>query len=368
MMPMADRNPRPDLTRSTLAVLFVGALIASTIWIMRPFLTALLWAAMIVISTWPILRWLEAKLWGKRGLATTCLIIVLLLVLVIPLSLSVGALVENMGKVVVWVHSLKETPVPPLPHWLTSLPVVGAKASAFWEHATAEGPGGVLTQIMPYTDRILAWFGRTLGGIGTMVLQFLLTVVICAVLYTNGETAARGVRSFAHRLAGSSGEKAAILAAASIRGVAMGVLVTAIAQTCISGAGLIIASVPATPLLAAAVLVFCLAQLGPLLVMIPAVIWVYYTRGPVWAGVLLVFALVAGTIDNFLRPILIRKGADLPILLILVGVIGGMIGLGVMGIFIGPVILAVSYVLMQDWIASEPAREPSAASVAQPQT
>lgn len=361
-------NSTRDLTRTTLAVLFVGALIASTVWIMRPFLTALLWAAMIVISTWPILLWLQARLWGRRALATTCMIAVLLLVLVIPLSVSVGALVSNMSKTMVWVHSLREHPVPPLPHWLTALPVVGVKASAGWDRITSEGPDGLIANVLPYTDRILAWFASAVGGIGAMILQFLLTVIISGVLYTYGETAARGVRDFAHRLAGASGEKAAILAANSVRGVAVGVLVTAITQTAISGAGLLIVSVPATPVIAAAVLVFCLAQLGPILVMIPVVIWTYYTRDTFWAGLLLVFTLVAGAIDNFLRPVLIRRGADLPILLILAGVIGGMVGLGVMGIFVGPVILAVSYTLIQDWIASGPKSEPPPALVPGPET
>jgi len=181
-------------------------------------------------------------------------------------------------------------------------------------------------------------------------VQFLLTVIIAAFFYAKGEEAARGVRAFFYRLAGRSGEHAAVLAGNSIRGVAMGVVVTALVQTIISGIGLLIVSMPATPLITAAVLVLCLAQIGPFLAIVPAVAWIYYTRGAVWGSALLVFALIAGTIDNFIRPILIRKGADLPLPLILLGVIGGLVGLGVMGIFIGPVILAVTYDLLKEWV------------------
>jgi predicted PurR-regulated permease PerM len=189
-----------------------------------------------------------------------------------------------------------------------------------------------------------------------MILQFLMTVIICAVLYTTGEAAARGVRKFATRLAGSNGDRAVLLAAGSIRGVAIGIVVTAVIQVLIAGAGLVIASIPGALLLSAVVLFLCLAQLGPALVMIPAVIWEFYT-GPTLSGcILLVFALVSMTIDNVIRPILIRKGADLPLPLIFTGVIGGMIAMGIMGIFLGPVILAVTYDLLKAWVEnpSEP--------------
>ncbi len=187
-----------------------------------------------------------------------------------------------------------------------------------------------------------------------MILHFLITVIMCAVLYTTGETAARGVRKFAIRLAGSNGDRAALLAAGAIRGVAMGIVVTAFVQVIIAGTGLLIASTPGTPLLCAGILLLCFAQLGPALIMIPAVIWEFYT-GPAWSGcILLVFALVSMTIDNIVKPVLIKKGADLPLPLIFAGVIGGMITAGIMGIFLGPVILAVTYELLADWVENRP--------------
>lgn len=338
-----------DLTRTVLGVLFVSALIVSSIWLVLPFLTAFLWAAMIVIATWPVLVRLQGWFAGRRGLATTAMVVVLLLVLVIPLSVSVAAIVNNTDSIVAWVSSLKGRTLPPLPDWAAGIPVLGAKLSATWERVATEG---LAAQVQPYADRILRELAAVVGGIGTLILQFLLTVIICAVLYANGEAAGRGVLSFANRLAGPSGDRAARLAAGSVRGVAMGVVVTALVQTLITLLGVLLSSVPGFPIVAAVILVFCLAQLGPLLPMIPIIAWTFYTRGTLLGVVVLVITLVAGTVDSVLRPLLIRKGADLPFVLILVGVIGGLVALGIIGIFVGPVILAVSYTLLQEWVTS----------------
>ena len=358
-----------DLTRNTLAVLFVIALIFLCAWIALPFLSAALWATTIVISTWPVLIKLQSKLGGRRGLATAIMTIALLLVLVVPLSLAIGALVSNMDTIVAEANSLKTLQLPPPPDWISRIPIQGPKLSAEWQKAVAEGPGSLSARIAPYGGQALRWFVARLGGLGGMILQFLLTVIICSILYVNGETAAGGFRSLAGRLAGRNGERAAVLAAATIRGVAMGVIVTAIVQTLIAAAGLLIASIPGAGFLAAAVLILCIAQLGPFLVMIPVIIWKFNSGDSTGGVILLVFTLLSGTIDNFLRPFLIRKGADLPLLLILGGVIGGMIGFGIMGIFVGPVILAVTYVLLREWVELEPesgAEKQEAVSIAAP--
>jgi predicted PurR-regulated permease PerM len=339
-----------DLTRTTLGVLFVCALILFTGWIALPFFSSMLWATTIVISTWPLLVGIQSKVGGRRGIATAVMTIALLLVLIIPMTFAIGGLIGNMDNIVAKVNALQTFQLPPPPEWVARIPFRGPKLSAEWEHLSAEGPGSLSARIAPYTGLALRWFAARLGSIGGMVLEFLLTVIISGILYANGETAARGVRKFAMRLAGERGDRAAVLAASTIRGVAMGVIVTAIVQTTIAGAGLMIAGIPGAGLLTAAVLMLCLAQIGPLLLMIPVLIWKFNTGDTVGGFVLLAFTLVSGTIDNFLRPYLIKKGADLPLVLIFAGVIGGMLSFGVMGIFVGPVILAVTYVLLREWV------------------
>jgi predicted PurR-regulated permease PerM len=343
-----------DLTRSTLAVLFVCALILSTAWIALPFLSALLWATMIVISTWPLLLRIQSALGGRRGLATASMTIALLLVLLIPLSLSFGALFGNIDNIVAKANSLKTYQLPPPPDWVERIPIRGPALAAEWQQIAAEGPGSLGTRVAPYTGKALRWLGAQIGGLGGMILQFLLIVIISGILYTHGETAANGVRKFTMRLAGANGEKAAILAASTIRGVAMGVIVTAVVQTVIAGVGLVLASIPGAGLITAAIFILCLAQLGPILVLIPAVIWKFHVGSSLGGFVLLAFSVVACTIDNVLRPVLIKKGADLPLILIFAGVIGGMISFGIMGIFVGPVILAVTFVLVKEWVSAVP--------------
>ena len=341
-----------DLTRSTLSIGTIALLIVSTAWIVRPFVSAFLWATVIVISTWPLLVSLQARLWGKRGLATTVMTLALLFVLLVPLGFSVITLLGHTDQIVQGVSSLDTMGMPAPPAWLASIPLVGDKIMASWEQLASKGPGAVTAQALPYAKSFVAWFATQLGGAASMILQFLLTVIICGVLYANGEAAGRGVREFAARLAGTHGERAVLLAASTIRGVSMGIVITAVIQVLIAGIGLMIVSFPGALVLSVIVLFLSLAQLGPALVMIPAVIIEFYTGSKVSGYILLPFAVVSIAIDNVIRPILIRKGADLPLILIFSGVIGGMISIGIIGLFLGPVILAVTYNLLKQWIES----------------
>jgi predicted PurR-regulated permease PerM len=359
-----------DLTRVILSVGAIGGLIVSTAWIVRPFVSAFLWATVIVISTWPLLLGLQARLWGKRGLATTVMTLALLLVLLVPLGISVGALVGNIDRIVAWVTSLDKLVLPPPPAWLAGIPLAGDKIVAAWNHLASQGPDGVTARAVPYARAFIRWFATQIGGAGAMILQFLMTVIMCGVLYAKGEAAARGIRKFATRLAGSNGDRAALLAASTIRGVAIGIVVTALVQVLIAGTGLVILSVPGALLLSAVIFFLCLAQLGPALIMLPAVGWQFYTGSTLSGCVLLAFALVSMTIDNILRPILIRKGADLSLPLIFTGVIGGMIAMGIMGIFLGPVILAVTYNQLKEWVEnrSEPDEDAATGVAVEPTT
>jgi predicted PurR-regulated permease PerM len=171
------------------------------------------------------------------------------------------------------------------------------------------------------------------------------------VMYSTGEEAAEMVRRFATRLAGERGAGVVTLAAGAIRGVALGVGVTALVQAVLGGIGLAIAGVPFASLLTALMFMLCIAQIGPLLVLVPAAVWAFADDRTGWGIFLLVVGVVVATLDNVLRPLLIRMGADLPLLLIFSGVIGGLFAFGLVGIFVGPVVLAVAYTLMEAWIS-----------------
>ena len=344
-----NRHLSPDLTRITLQIIWIGILIAASFWIMRPLLPSLIWAAMIVAATWPFMLKVESWLWGKRGLAVAVMTIIMLLLLIVPFSFAITVIIENADRIASWAKTLGTQSLPALPGWVTGIPIAGPKLAAAWEHA-ASGPEGLSARIAPYAGDLLQWFLSQAGSIGAITVQFMLTVIIAAIMYSRGEIASAGVIRFARRLGGHHGEEVAVLAAKTIRGVALGVVGTALIQSILGGIGLAVAGVPATVLLTAVMFILCIAQLGPGLVLIPVVIWLYYSGQATWGTILLVWAIFVGVIDNFLRPLLIKKGADLPLLLIFAGVIGGLITFGIAGLFIGPVVLAITYRLLAAWV------------------
>ena len=342
-----------DVTRTTLAVLFISLLILASFWVVRPFISAFIWATTIVIATWPLLIKLQQRLWGKRRLAVLVMSLALLLVLLVPLTLAVVTIVDKADQIVAWVKFLASFTIPPPPHWLGSIPLVGAKLADRWQQLAALSPEDLSARLAPHAGRIVRWFASQAGGAGLMIFQFLLTVIIAAILYANGDAAAGGVRSFARRLGGHKGEDAAVLAAKAIRGVALGVVLTAIIQSILGGIGLAVTGVPAATVLTAVMFILCVAQIGPGLVLIPSVILLYWNGENLWGTVLLVWSIPVAILDNFLRPALIRKGAHLPLLLIFAGVIGGLIAFGIIGLFIGPVVLAVAYTLLKAWVSTD---------------
>ncbi len=350
---MTPNQAQTDIVRTTLAVIFIGILISAGLWIMRPFLTALIWATMIVVTTWPFMLGLQKRLRGKRGPAATVMTIALLLVLIIPLTAAIVTIIDRSDQIVAWTKSLSSYTVSPPPSWVEKLPVAGPKLAERWHNLATANQAEISERLAPHVKKAVGWLVAQAGSVMMMIVQFLLTVIISAVLFVHGETAAEGVRLFARRLGGRHGEEAAVLAGKAIRGVALGVVVTALVQSFLAGVGLAVAGVPAAALLTAVIFILCVAQVGPGLVLIPVIIWLFWKDQTVWGIAMIAWSVFVGTIDNFIRPFLIKKGADLPLLLIFAGVIGGLIAFGVIGLFIGPVMLAVTYTLLKQWVTQE---------------
>jgi predicted PurR-regulated permease PerM len=345
--------PRRDLIRTTLTLLVVGLLIVSSLWILRPFLPAMVWAVTIVIATWRLLLRTQAALWHSRAFAVALMTLIILLVFVLPFWLAVATILNRADQLMNLVHAAAAFRVPAAPAWLHDLPLLGPRLEEAWNEFDNLGVTALGPKIAPYAGSLTQWFVGTIGSFGLLIVQFLLTVAIAAILYANGETAGRIVMRFGHRLAGARGQGMVVLAADAIRAVAIGVMVTALVESAIGGAGLALVGVPLAGVLTAVMFVFCLAQIGPGIVLIPAVIWMYVFDGGGPATVLLATSVVAITIDNVLRPFLIRKEADLPTLLVLGGVLGGLAAFGLVGIFVGPAVLAVSYTLMLAWMTED---------------
>ena len=346
-----------DVARITLAVISIVLLIGLACWIMKPFLLATIWAGMIVAATWPILLRVQKLLWGRRNLAAFAMTTLLALLFIVPLVAVVSLLVAYADRILGWLDSVSSIVLPLPPTWIDSLPLVGPKLAGMWRDFAASGAATISDQVAPHTGEIATWLFRQAGNPGRTIFDLLLTVIISGLLYSTGDVAARGVLRFVSRLAGSWGENVAILAVKTVRAVALGVVVTAIIQSAAASIGLAVAGVPAAALLGTVMFVLCLAQLGPLLVLVPAVIWLFWSGSTGWGVVLCIWTILVAPIDTFLRPVLIRKSVDIPTFLVLPGVIGGLMTLGIIGVFIGPVILAVAYSLFVDWVKEGEARD-----------
>jgi len=344
---------RRDITRTFLALLFIGVLIGTSLWILQPFLGAAIWAVTIVVATWPLMTSIQSRLWGRRSLAVAVMTVVLLCVLVVPLWLAIGTIVSNADRIAGWVKALSTFEVPPPPAWLDRVPVFGDDLAVAWQKVAVAGVQDFLKKLAPYGAIVLRWFATEVGGFGVLVLQFLLTVVFAAILYAKGENAASWTRKFSCRLAGEQGEHSVRLAGQAVRGVALGVVVTALVQSILGGVGLAIAGVPFAAVLTAVMFMLAIAQIGAVPVLALAVVWTYWSVGTGWGTFLLIWTLVVGGMDNVLRPVLIKKGADLPLLLIFIGVVGGLIAFGIIGLFVGPVVLAVAHKLLSAWVDEE---------------
>jgi predicted PurR-regulated permease PerM len=346
----ADRSR--DLARTTLQLLALAALIISSFWIVRPFLVPSIWAVTIAVATWPLLLGVQGWLGGRRSLAVAVMTIVLLLVLLIPFYLAIATIVQNAGQLADLSKSLETVEVPGPPEWVTGIPVVGSGLADRWRQVAAASHEEISQYLAPFARTLTLWFVGQVGSLGLLLLHFLLAIIVVAILYANGETAAHGVDLFARRLVGPQGENAVHLAGRAVRAVALGVVVTALVQAVMTGIGLAVVGIPFATIFTALVFILSVAQVGPVPVLIPAVIWVYAKSGGVWGTGFLVWAIICSTLDNVLRPMLIKRGADLPLLLVFTGVIGGLVAFGIIGLFIGPVVLAVTYTLLADWVSA----------------
>ncbi|MDN0074612.1 AI-2E family transporter YdiK [Crenobacter sp. SG2303] len=342
-----------DLARIVLAVGTLLLLIGGSLYVLRPFVPAIIWGGMIVVSTWPALLALQHRLHERRGLAVLIMLLMQIVVIIVPIYLAVATFVENAADVRVFVQGLPTYALPSPPHWLAGVPVVGSRLTHQWQLLADAGPGGVLARVQPYAAMVTRWLLTQISLLGLFMLQLLLMVIVCGLLYAKGEVAAHLVIGLAQRVAPQNGAEIIHLAGQAIRAIALGVVVTAVVQASLGAFGILVAGIPYAGILSALLFVVCLLQIGPLIPLLGCVAWLFMNGSQFAAVLLLVWSIGVGMVDNILRPILIRRAIELPLALILSGVLGGLLTIGVVGLFIGPVILAVTYHLLLAWI--EPA-------------
>ncbi len=335
------------VTIAMLALLTFGAVL-----VLVPFLPALLWAMVFAISTWPLFDRLERALNGRSGLAAGLLTLVFALVFMIPVGLVGGQLADEVPRLLDALRDVREDGMPPAPDWLRGLPFVGTWLADLWTRYSSDF-AAVVRAVTPYLRDIADWILAAGAGLGRALLQIVLSLFILFFLYRDGRPVAQRLERLVGRLGGDRGRRLLAVAGDATRAVVYGVLGAALAQGVLSLIGLGLAGVPGWLFLGMVATLLALIPIGlHMLVLLPAAGWLLATGSPGAGFFLLAWTiLVVGNVDNVIRPIIISRGARLPFPIVLLGVLGGLITMGLVGLFVGATILAVFYTLLKEWSA-----------------
>jgi len=338
------------------AAIKIGLVALLAIWcleIVRPFMLPLIWGAIIAIASYPGFVRLEHGLGGHSRLAAILWTIVGLILVLGPVGMLAAVLVDNVQSLAADLGT-EGLRVPAPPDAIATWPIVGEPAHRFWALASTN-LGAALAQIETQIRALSGWLLATVANAGLGMLQFVIAVIIAGVLLPQAEGGARAAHAVATRLAGERGPGLVTLAEATIRSVARGVLGTAMVQALLAGIGLVVAGVPAAGLLAFLCLILCTVQIGPGLVLIPAMIYLFTSAETTTAILFAAWSIPVMLVDNVLKPYLMRRGVELPTVIILIGVVGGLLAYGLIGIFLGPVVIALGYELFRAWVRGEQA-------------
>lgn len=334
-----------------LAQILLLALLGACIWVLAPFISALFWAAVLAFATWPLMRILARKLKGNTTLAASILTTGWVLLLAIPLVLVGFNVAGYIQEGTEMLKNLLTTGMPPEPEWLAGVPLVGEYLHEMWA-ALDEGTPALLSTVRPYVGMVGNWLLARSASIAGGLLELTLSLFLVFFFYRDGERLAGFVRALVYRLLFERTDHYIELVAGTVRRVVNGVIGTAAAQAIVAFIGFLIAGVPGAVLLAGFTFMLSLIPMGPPLVWIPVTIWLFLQESYGMAAFMGVYGFaVISSVDNIVKPYLISRGGNLPLVVVLIGVFGGLIAFGFMGLFLGPVLLAVAYSLLSDWIS-----------------
>jgi predicted PurR-regulated permease PerM len=352
-------EPRPallDTSDDTLVVLAIrlvclGLLGYWTLIIIRPFLTIMVWSAIIAVALYPVFYWLSGKLLGYRVLAAFVITLLSLLLMLGPatwlgLSLadSVRTLMERLNEGTV--------ALPPPPDAIKAWPLIGNKVYETWDLASTN-LRALLTQAVPYLKPVGGTLLGAAGSFGINLFKFIVATIISGFLFIPGPALVESIKNILRHLAGARGAMFVDMAGATVRTISRGIIGVAVLQALLAGIGLIIAGVPAPGLISFLVLLLGIVQIGPSIILVPLVIWSWFAMDATSAVLFSLYMIPVNLLDNVLRPLFMAKGLGTPIWIILLGVFGGTIVHGMIGLFVGPVVLSIAWQLIVLWTRSE---------------
>lgn len=347
---MAIKSVESTVTDTVIRLIFLGLLAYWAGILIAPFVVLIVWAVVLTVAVYPFYGWLKGRLGGRGTLASFIITMIGLAITLGPTVALTTSLADSAQTLSAELNSGTLSVAPP-PDSVKSLPLVGTKTYELWLAASNN-----LSQfINTYSDAILGFFAKiakSLASIGGGVLGFSISIIISGFLYGNGPNHVKSVSRFANRVISDRGEEFIQLAGATTRNVSRGVIGIAIIQTTLAGIGLTVADIPGAGLITVAVLILALIQVGPGLILFPVIIWAWSALDPTTSILFSVYMIPVAIMDNILKPIIMAKGLKTPMLVIFIGVIGGTLAHGLIGLFLGPIILAIFYELLTAWIAA----------------
>lgn len=341
---------------------FLGLFAYWSLELVRPFIPIVIWAILLAVALYPAHAWLARRLGGRRGLAAVLITLVALATVLGPMSVLATSLAETVQRLAAGLQS-GSLRIPAPPDGVVDWPIVGEQVHEAWALAAGNLEGAVERYgraMLPAGSTVLS----KLAALGADLLMFMVSIVIAGFLFVPGPRFAAGARVFAGRLIAPRGAHFVDLAGATIRNVSRGVIGVALLQALLAGIILYLAGIPGAGLIAFGVFLLCVVQIGPALILIPVIVWIWTTYPTGFALGLTIVLVPVGLIDNVLKPILMAHGLTTPMLVILTGVIGGTLTHGLVGLFLGPVVLSVFYELILAW--SRLGGAPAAAGDADP--
>jgi len=347
---MASEKQTKRTIEQILAAVVLGLLLIGCFVILRPFVSALLWAIVLCFATWPVFGRLVRLLGGRRTLAAVCMTVLAALVLLGPFIVIGISLADNVKDAAEASRRVLQVGLPGPPHWIERVPLAGSRMRAYWQGLAGDAPK-LRSEIDRHIEPVRTWL--LLGAVQLVrgLAELGLSLLIGFFLFRDGPAAANRLTRALERLAGDQAPQLLDLAGNTVRGVVYGILGTALAQSIVASIGFVIAGVPRAGLLTLLTFFLSVVPIGPPLVWIPATIWLFYHGSVGWGIFMALWGVLVSSIDNVIKPMIISHGSRIPFILILFGVLGGAIAFGFIGVFIGPTLLAVGFRLIEQWIA-----------------
>ncbi len=337
------------LAERVLMILLLGGIAVGCVLVLYPFFSAILWAAILVFSTWPISEWLRRRLHIGHGGAAGIMVALTALIIVLPLALAAPTSAGDINNLRGLLEKLLGAGLPQSPAWVYSIPLFGPTLGTLWDH-WAEDISAMVEAFRPYFGMLIESGLSLLLGIANGVVLFLLALFIAFFFYLYGDLIGGRLQDLARRVAGEQAEQLIRVTGATVRGTVYSILGTALLQGVLTAFGLWVCGVPRPGLLAAVAGFLAVLPIGAPLVWIPASIWLL-SIGATGRGIFLVVygvVVISGTY-HVLQPWLLARGAQLPFLLTVLGVLGGALAFGLLGVFLGPVLLGVGFTLVNEW-------------------